>query len=226
MNLGNSGAVAGAVIGTLLGLTVLAGVIVGVIVIILLKLRKKDNNYTPPTRPNYVKTTTPSVKVVGGPGRHSAGHHVPTSSFTPSAPSHDTVVGNKKSSTPSRPPPPKPVSRPPPPTKPQSHAPPKPPPPVNHPAVKPHSGALTSASKPPPQGESKNDKHWTQWYHWHAAARETDCRNLILRGPVDCVCTAQTGAGWANIQGIKNIIITTCTKHEVYIKRHLVLCIR
>ena len=146
-------------IGTLFGLAVLAGVIVGIIVI-MMKLRKKDNNYTPPTRPNRVKTTTPSVKVVGGPGKHNAGYHAPSSSFTPSAPPrYNTVVDNEKSSAPSRPPPPKPVSRPPPP-KPQSRAPPKPPPPVNHPAVKPHPGASTSASKPPPHGESKNDKYW------------------------------------------------------------------
>ena len=148
----NSGAVAGAVIGTLLGLVVLAGVIVGVIFIV--RKQQKNNNYTPPSQPSGVKTKAPSVKVVGS-GNHNAGHHTPSSSFTPSAPpSYNDVMSNKKSSVPSRPPPPKPVSRPPPP-KPQSHAPPtKPPPPVNRPAVKPHPAA-PSASKPPPQGETK-----------------------------------------------------------------------
>ena len=152
--LDNSGAVAGAVIGTLLGLAVLAGVIVAVVFIVL---KRQRNNYIPraPSRPSRVVTKPPSVKVVR-PGKPSAGHRSPSSSFTPSAPpiaSYDDVVASDKSSVPNRPPPPKPVSRPPPP-KPQSHAPPKPPPPVNRPAVKPHSVAPT-ASKPPPQGQSK-----------------------------------------------------------------------
>ena len=146
--LDNSGAVAGAVIGTLLGLAVLVGVIVAVIFIIL---KRRKNNYIPPSRPSRVKTKPPSVKVVR-PGKPSAGHRAPSSSFTPSAPpSYNNVVGSDKSSVPNRPPPPKPVSRPPPP-KPQSRAPPKPPPPVNRPAVKSHSMAPT-ASKPPPRSE-------------------------------------------------------------------------
>lgn len=142
--LGNSGAIAAAVIVTLLGLAALAGVIAA-IVFIVMKRRKKDT-YNPPSRPSHrVKTTTPSVKVVQ-PGKHTAGHRAPNSSVTPSAPPrYDDVVGHEKSSVPSRPPPPKPVTRP---------APPKPPPPINRPAAKPHPVA-PSTSKPPPQGESK-----------------------------------------------------------------------
>jgi hypothetical protein len=156
--LDNSGAVAGAVIGTLLGLAVLAGVIVVVIFIIV--KQRKNSSYIPPSRPSRVKTTTvtSSVKVVR-PGKPNAGHRVPNSSVTPSAPppSYGDVVGSDKSNVPDRRPPPKPVSRPPPP-KPQSHAPPKPPPPVNRPAVKPHPVA-PSASKPQPKGESKTVYH-------------------------------------------------------------------
>ena len=168
--------IAGAVIGTLLGLALLAGVIVGIIVLVIMVKPKNKYKYTPPTQSNGVRSSTrtthltttykqvgngsspsgsPSVNVVR-PGKYNAGHHAPSTSFTPSAPpSYEVAVkGNSVGNV--RPAPPKPVSRPTPP-KPLSHAPPPPtkPSPSSYrpPVVKPAPALrypASSAARPPP----------------------------------------------------------------------------
>ena len=163
--------IAGAVIGTLLGLALLAGGVVGVVVVVVFVMKpRKKYKYTPPTQSNgtkssprtaqqstsYKKVTdrsldsSPSVNVVR-PGKYNAAQRAPGSSFTPSAPVRSAGAGS------SRPPPPKPVSRPNPP-KPQSYAPPPPTKPSSSyhpPAVKPapsprYPGPSSVVAKPPP----------------------------------------------------------------------------